>query len=68
MDEKKAYDEEVAKHFNPEDTIPKNVVLPIQKPSQSPEKDKKDKKEKKDKKDKSEKKDKKSSRSKSKSK
>ena len=33
MDEKKAYDEEVAKHYNPEDTIPKNVVLPIQKPS-----------------------------------
>lgn len=26
--EQKAYEEEVSKHFNPEDTIPKNVVLP----------------------------------------
>lgn len=56
--ERKAKEQELADQFNPEDTIPKNGILPTQKD------DKKDKKDKKDK-DKSKSKDK---RSKSKSK
>ena len=47
--ERKAQEQSVADKYYPEDTIPKNGILPLQKDEK---KDKKDKKEKKDKKDK----------------